>query len=609
MRFNRRCRGILLFPLAALVALGIGLLPGCDANLPSQDEVFQDAAQRVEDTLLPPLVDESEAVLRNLVNLLTALPEICATPLASLGVFTSSLPALGKPSVTTFNDSDGTWDLTWRDAVLGDDDGQFTGDTTTPPIDVTLNVRFRSQNGLTLRAVPFTLVNPDTTQTVGTPTLACITTACFFLYQDAATGVWTLRWLTQEGTQVFAGTLSIPTGVTRVIKRVEAGENNEVTSLTVNTSSTSISFEETTTPENNKGFTFFVRPGERIRFQLRLGPEGSEPQNVMRNQVLLGAEAQPLSPAQEPDTFDLASHVPFDPRGAPAFTPGAEVGSFIWQDTETNDCDAATEDQWRLRFSAQDDVIIYSGRVRGIDLEDDGVPLRVTAVSSCPAGSLSNNNSVLEYDCSLQQDAEGGYDICLSRGQRPNFSPEINEVRDSGLVFIGAARLPPPSPDPFSILFDIELLEQGSTRNLEFSDAFVVLRGNNDEEGTVPLNPEQESLDPLCSIVEEQGQPRVRLTNEGDYSTERLEGSLYRLEDVEFTDTGVASLQDIRRFPDRGEILLETRVENEDADVSLLTRNISATQGDAVTGLIDVEISASEVVFTFANQAVALAVE
>ena len=114
MHFNRRHRCIPLFSLTILVALGMGLLPGCDANLPDQDEVFPDAAQRVENTLLPPLVDESEAVLRNLVNLLTALPEICATPLASLGAFTSSLPALGKPVVTTFNDSDGTWDLTWR---------------------------------------------------------------------------------------------------------------------------------------------------------------------------------------------------------------------------------------------------------------------------------------------------------------------------------------------------------------------------------------------------------------------------------------------------------------------------------------------------------------
>ena len=119
MRFNWRRGWAPWLSLVVLVGCGIGLLPGCDANVPSQDAVFPDAAQRVEDNLLPVLTDESDVVLRNLVNFLTALPEICSTPLASLGSFTSSLPALRQPAATTFNQRDGSWDIIWQDVVLG----------------------------------------------------------------------------------------------------------------------------------------------------------------------------------------------------------------------------------------------------------------------------------------------------------------------------------------------------------------------------------------------------------------------------------------------------------------------------------------------------------
>ena len=42
----------------------------------------------------------------------------------------------------------------------------------------------------------------------------------------------------------------------------------------MNTAANTITFQETTAVEEEKGITFFVRPGERLRSSLRLGPVG-----------------------------------------------------------------------------------------------------------------------------------------------------------------------------------------------------------------------------------------------------------------------------------------------------------------------------------------------
>jgi hypothetical protein len=618
MPFSCCRRFIPLRVFVGCVLLGVSMLLGCDAKVTEQDKVFPGAAQRVEDNLLPPLVDEADDVLRNFLNLLAALPEICSTRLANLGSFSSSLPDLGNPTVAgTLDDEDGFWEMTWQNVVLGSDDTQLS-------VDITLTIRFIGPNGQTLRAVPFLLTPQSSLQTQGEPaSFAGGGTEGFFLFQDENTGVWTLRWRTLDAMQVFEGRINA-TALTRVVQRVvepdpvtgELVPGDPVTSLEINDAATEISFTETTTASDNKGFTFFVRPGETVRFRLRIGLEEDTLQEITRDQLHIGTDDQQLPASDDPADFELASNLPIDPTidqsMAPGFVPGAKLGTFIWQDIGTNACDAATEDQWRVRFSStpggQNN---FSGTVNALDQGDLRARLRATAVGSCPVGDLEDGDRRLTYDCTLQGDSLGGYDICVSRDRRVSFSPEVDGVHDPGLVVVGADSDSPPSPDPFFILFEVELAERQSSRNLEFSDARIVLRGNNDEDGAVQLNPDQISLDPLCSVSDEKVQPRVRFTDEGDYSTDRFDGSVYTLEDVEFTDEKVEDLTDIRRFPDRGTVLLQTRVEGQvqETNFTVPAQDIQEDLNDKPIALADVEMGVNGVTFNFPHQVVNLTVE
>lgn len=612
MRFNQRYWRTLCCALVCGVLLGLHVLSGCDANIPSQDEVFGDAAQRVEANLLPPFLNESETVLRNVLNLLAALPEICSTPLATLGSFVSSMPALGVPVRSTFDDEEGSWEIVWQNVVLGDTDGQLTSATNALRVNLTLTIRYLSPILQTLRALPFSLVPQTTLQTGGEPpSVATGTVEGFFVFQNVATGEWTVRWNALD-TKVFEGRINAP--VSRVIQRVAAGDTNVVTSLEVNDNQTEIRFEDTTAPTDTKGFTFFVKPGESIRFRLRIGPVDDSLQQITQAQLRVGGNDQLLPASEDPGDFRLASSLPIDPTGEPAF--GNEVGTFIWQDVTTNACDVLTEDQWRVRFSIAGTATTFTGTVVAVE---DGAQarLRSTAVGSCPAGSLSNGDKQLTYDCVVQDNTPSGYDVCVSRGRRVTFAPRVNDVRDPGKVFVGAARVPPPSPYPFAIRFEPELTESVPSIGLVFPEdgGIIVLRGNNEEEGALLLNPDQVSFDPLCSIPGEVKQrlPRVRLTGAGDYSTDSFEGSRYILgededevgEDVEFTmdiDPTDNPLADARRFPDRGQVRLETRLEGEleNSIARTFMEDIQDLNGRVVLPA-DAELNVNGVIFRFPN--------
>ena len=99
----------------------------------------------------------------------------------------------------------------------------------------------------------------------------------------------------------------------------------------------------------------------------------------------------------------------------------------------------------------------------------------------------------------LTNDAEAGYDLCMSAGGRVNFTIRVNDRRDPSLVFVGASLSPPPSPFPFDIRFNLEMTEQQSARNLRFSDAVILVKGNTEaiETDQVILNPDQVTFDPL----------------------------------------------------------------------------------------------------------------
>lgn len=579
MRF-RGCCGLLIL---------LALLAGCEADLPSQEEVFADAAQRVEANLLPPLVAESEAVLRNLLNLFTALPELCATPLAQLGAFVSALPALGAPDEVAFDDAAGRWTLQWRNVVLGE--------AAAPAVDVTLRVVFRAQDGFVLRAVPFSLA-PRSTLALGgePPSLRAGNLEGYFLFQDPASGVWTLRWRALGSPKVFAGRINAE-AVSRVRRRLADGA--AVDSLAVDAAARQISFSETTAPGEEKGFSFFVRPGETVRFRLRLGPSPEDVTGITRAQLRLGATDAELPASQDPADFTLASNLPLQPATAPQPVPGTDLGTFVWQETEGGGCGAG-EEAWRLRFSTAAAGAAFSGTVSGLD----GARLRGQPVGGCPPGSLADEGRRFSYACTLPAAAVAGYDLCATAGRRLSFSPELEEVREAARVFIGAARHLPPSPDPFTVEVGVELAERSSPRDVRVSEATVVLRGNNDDPAALPLQPDQVSLEPLCRLPGVV-QPPVRLTGSGDYATARAAGNTFELDNLEFVDAAVAELSGLRRFPDRGEVRLRTRVDLDPAEVRLPAATLAEREG-TVVGKATVELTVNNVRFTFPEQEVVL---
>ena len=68
----------------------------------------------------------------------------------------------------------------------------------------------------------------------------------------------------------------------------------------MNTAANTITFQETTAVEEEKGITFFVRPGERLRFRLRLGPVGGSAQAITSEQLRIGAADQLLPTSLDP---------------------------------------------------------------------------------------------------------------------------------------------------------------------------------------------------------------------------------------------------------------------------------------------------------------------
>jgi hypothetical protein len=400
---------------------------------------------------------------------------------------------------------------------------------------------------------------------------------------------------------------------TRVIRHVVGRETDTVTSLAVNSSSTQITFQETTTVTDQKGFTFFVRPGDAVRFRLRIGASDSTLESITREQLRVGGGDAPLPENLNPADFRLLSNLPGDPTGAPNFTPGTDLGTFIWQEVNNNTCNAG-EDQWHVRLSKQNSTIPFSGVIRGVD-ENNQVRMRVTPIGVCPTGRLDDEDRTFTYDCTLADNTPSGYDFCVTSGKRVDFTPALNQEQHPGFIFIGAAADAPPSPDPFTIRFALNLTERQSSRNLSFSDTDsngnIILTGNNQETGATLLNPNQVSIEPLCHPPDQPGvaQPRVRITGRGDYATARFGGSLYELENVEFHDTNVTALDDLKRFPDGGDIRLRTRVENEETTVLAPMAQIVPLPNGQATIPVDVDMLVTRVPFQFPDRSIPLTVE
>ena len=616
-RWSRRLYPYLLMALVLGVVSG---LLGCSDELTSSDDTLGDTADRVEQNLLPPILDESGEVLRNLLNMFPLLTEICATSLGQLGDFESDLPELRRAQQQVgdrfrIDEANGFWRASWRDVVFGNADGQAA----VPAVDLTLTVRFRSPELSILRAVPFALAPQRASllterKPPAPPACTRESREGFLLFQDATSGVWTLSWCAPMTATTFAGSISAQ-AITRVLRQLSDDASNEVSSLVVSEATTEVSFQEPAEPGELNGFRFFVRPGELLRLELSLGPQGGEIQGITRSQILLGND-QPLPANLPPADFRLATSWPIDPTGAPVFTSGAALGVFIWQDTANNQCPSAEEDQWRIRFSTPG-ATLFEGFARTTNADDDvETRLSATAVGECPAPSIEDETTVASYECRIQSATPSGYDICAVNSQRMTFSPEVDEVADPSLVWIGRDPMSnrsfrPPAQDPFTILFELEIEEQQSRRELELTDGVILLHGDFDDDDVVdtPLRTDQASLDPLCREPVTPGDIRVRLEGRGEYATERFEGSIYELDNVEFTDALVTPMVGLERLPDLGRMILRTRQDDDPVEITVPMEDIRETQDGQVVTLIDVDLRVDTIQFLFDDRAVNLTVE
>jgi len=554
-------------------------------------------------------------VLRNLLNMFPLLTEICATPLGEMGDFTSALPELQRAQQQVgdpfrLDESDGSWRGAWRDVVFGSADGQ----TAAPAVDLTITLRFQSPDLITLLAMPFALAPQRASLTAREPPAppACTPERPegFLLFQDAASGVWTLSWCAQGTAKTFTGTISAQ-AITRVLRRLSDDAPNAVSSLFVNEETTEVTFREATEPGAPNGFRFFVRPGELVRLELGLGPQDDDTQAINRSQILLGND-QPLPANLDPTDFLLATSWPIVTTGAPVFTSGESFGVFIWQDTDNNQCPLAGDDQWRIRFSTPGSTL-FEGFARTTN-ENDGEESRLsaTAVGVCPVPNIEDDNTLVSYTCTVQDATPSGYDICTTDSQSMEFSSEVNQVLDPSVVSIGSLSARPPAQDPFTILFEVEMREKQSIQELELQEGVIFLSGDSDDDddddtvGT-PLRPGQVSRDPLCREPATPAELHVRLEGQGEYRTERFEGSVYDVDNVEFTDTG--TMVGRQRLPDLGRMILRTKVDEDTVEITAPMEDIREQEDGQVGTLIDVDLRVDTIQFLFSDRAVDLTLE
>lgn len=601
--------------IAGLAGLLCGLM-ACSEDLADVEDALGDTAQRIEDIVVPPIVDETQVVLRNFVNVLALLPEVCATPVGELGDFVSGMPEFQRAQqqfgdTFTITDVNGFWRATWRDVILGDQDGELSGaEADTPSVDVMMTVRFRNAGFVSVRAVPFVVPASESIPTIRQPSEppACTaqTPEGFYLFQDGQTGLWTLSWCARDTAKVFKGEVQTQ-AMTRVSRRPSDAVTEEVESLTINVNATLMRFEETTEPMVTEGIRFFVRPGDFIDFELELGPVGGDLRPITREQLRLGGDEIFLPANLAPGDFELTTEVPLVTTGQPAFTPGRDFGSFVWREEVTGPCES-DETLWRLRFSTPTQNL-FSGFVRIADDDASDPIFRVFRVGRCQEGEFEfeDNGERLNYECEFDDASDSGYDVCVGQAQRLQFSPEANEVRDLSRVSIGGASARPQSEDPFSLLFDLEITERQSERELLLEDGRIVMISTTEEGNDEPLRGDQISLEALCRPTAEVP-VHVRLIGTGEYATERFEGSRFEFDDVDFTDALRTRDVSAERLPTLGEMELRTRSDDDNVEITVPVTEFANRDG-RVTASIDLELTLDTLQLDFLDQTINLSLE
>ena len=605
-----RCRLL----IAALAAAWFGLL-GCSEEFSGAEDTLGDTAERIERLVLPPIVDETEAMLRNYLNFLPVLLEVCATPVGALGDFSSQLPELQRAQqqsgeTFTLEDLSGSWRAAWRDVVFGSQNGQGA-----EGIDVTLIARFRNAGLAPIGAVPFHLPADEGTPTGRDPDDLHACTAStpegFYLFQDRSTGVWTLGWCAQGESKVFQGEINAP-ALSRVSRKVSSAATETVDSLSVNTSSTSLEFADTTAPLVAAGIRFFARPGELVEFQLSMGPAGEEPSSITRGELRLGtfnANVEQLLPAQlNPGEFELVTALPIASAGQPDFALRQDFATFIWRDESPGPCTAAGETLWHVRMHA-DRSVMFSGFVAVGDDDEDDPGLRVFRVGQCQEGlfEFEDGDQRLNYECVVDDASDNGYDVCVSGARRLQFSPAVEEVRDPTRVWIGAGNARAPAQDPHTMFYEIEMEEPRSARHLELTNVRVALLSTTEEGNEIRLRSDQVSLEALCNPLDD-GPAHVRLIGNGEYATERFEGSRFEFDELDFTDGLRTSDISARRLPDRGELELRTRNDEDAVEITAPMSELRDASGRVVLP-VDLTLTLDTLELEFLDREVNLSLE
>ena len=221
MRFRWRGGSRSAVLVGLLLSISATVFVACTDQGTDEDEVFADAAQRVEQIILPDIVDESEAVLRNLLNALVMFSEICATPYQPW-VSLSPVYLAGRSDIADFKDEDGSW-LTWFNVVLADTDDQLTSNTV-PGMNMVLSIVFRTRAG-EVRAACCLLLLPSTALQLDgePPSYAAGLTEGFFLSQERQSGQWQLRWRALGTPKVFEGNITVETVADRGDQAHRAG--------------------------------------------------------------------------------------------------------------------------------------------------------------------------------------------------------------------------------------------------------------------------------------------------------------------------------------------------------------------------------------------------
>jgi hypothetical protein len=99
----------------------------------------------------------------------------------------------------------------------------------------------------------------------------------------------------------------------------------------------------------------------------------------------------------------------------------------------------------------------------------------------------------------------------------------------------------------------------------------------------------------------------VRLEGQGEYGTERFEGSVYDVDDIEFIDTG--TMVGRQRLPDLGRMILRTRQDEDMIEITAPMEDIREQQNGQVEALIDVDLRVDTIQFLFLDRAVNLTLE